>query len=103
MSNLKLRIKRFFSNLFKTSNKNTPELQELDRIIDSMLDSTCIGSKELYNYYYQNNDVDWLINPISDIVKAEEQYLKSLKLSPKDKEAELQKIFAIIDSYGDHV
>lgn len=46
-------IKRLL-NLFKKEPASTPELQELDKIIDDMLESPDRGNKELYNYYYEH-------------------------------------------------
>ena len=43
-------------NIPKKENKISPELQELYKIIDDMLESTDRGNKELYNYYYKNCD-----------------------------------------------
>ena len=43
-------------NIPKKENKISPELQELYKIIDDMLESTDGHSKELYNYYYENCD-----------------------------------------------
>ena len=48
-------IKRLL-NLFKTEPASTPELQELYKIIDDMLESPDRGNQELYNYYYKNCD-----------------------------------------------
>ena len=48
-------IKRFL-NLFKKEPVSTPELQELYKIIDDMLESPDRGNKELYNYYCENCD-----------------------------------------------
>ena len=48
-------IKRLL-NLFKKEPASTPELQELYKIIDDMLELPDSGSKELYNYYHENYD-----------------------------------------------
>lgn len=48
-------IKRLL-NLFKKEPASTPELQELYKIIDDMLESPDRGSKELYNYYHSLRD-----------------------------------------------
>ena len=46
-------IKRLL-NFFKKEPASTPELQELYKIIDDMLESTDGHSKELYNYYHEH-------------------------------------------------
>lgn len=43
-------------NIHKKEHKISPELQELYKIIDDMLESPDRGNKELYNYYYKNCD-----------------------------------------------
>lgn len=43
-------------NIPKKENKISPELQELYKIIDDMLESPDRGNKELYNYYCENCD-----------------------------------------------
>lgn len=47
-------IKRIL-NLFKKEPASTPELQELDKIIDDMLDDLGYPKDFYYYYYYQLN------------------------------------------------
>ena len=55
MLKLNYTLKRFL-NIHKKENKTSPELQELYKVIDDMLDSPDRGNKELYNYYHKNYD-----------------------------------------------
>lgn len=55
MLKLNYKLKRFF-NIHKKENETLPELQELYKVIDDMLDSPDEGNKELYNYYHENHD-----------------------------------------------